>query len=174
MTGYPSGMSRPDEYPYPVSDPESEGLPGTADPDSTADPGPEDPRVADGPEPAALPADRPQGVDRWGTTAAEAVAGEPLDYKLAREEPEAGPGATARDARTAHPRDFEEEPIVADPDSAVSAYDEQPPPRVGRLVEPDEGGLVDREKDAIARDAGPAGGGPSAEEAAMHVERARD
>ena len=43
-------------YPVPPSDPESEGMPGTADDDSTADPGPDD--LRDGPDPVALPVDR--------------------------------------------------------------------------------------------------------------------
>jgi hypothetical protein len=42
---------------------------------------------------------------------------------------------------------------------------------VGRLVEPDEGVREDSEADAVAYDAGAAGGGPSAEEAAMHEVR---
>jgi hypothetical protein len=39
---------------------------------------------------------------------------------------------------------------------------------VGRLVEPDEGARTDQEKDTVATDAGEAGGGLAAEEAAMH------
>jgi hypothetical protein len=39
---------------------------------------------------------------------------------------------------------------------------------VGLLVEPDEGSPWDTEPDVIADDAGPAGGGPAAEVAAVH------
>ena len=34
------------------------------------------------------PLDRPQGVTTWGTTASEQLASEPLDLRLAREEPD--------------------------------------------------------------------------------------
>jgi hypothetical protein len=141
---------RQDNYPHPVSDPEAEGLPDVADDDSVADERANSPRVADGPSPAALPADRPQAIDRFGTTAAEQRAGESLDYKLAREEPNA--------------------------DSPVSMYDipgepGDPGAPIGRLVEPDEGVREDDEKDMLAFDAGAAGGGPTAEEAAMHEVR---
>jgi hypothetical protein len=42
------------------------------------------------------------------------------------------------------------------------------PQPVGRLVEPDEGLGADTEPDSVAYDAGAAGGGPSAEELAVH------
>jgi hypothetical protein len=155
---------RQDNYPHPVSDPEAEGLPGYADDDSTADERRDSGRIADGPDPAPLPADRALAVDRFGTTAQEQRMGESVDYKLAREEPE-----------TVMPRaghDLEDiPPIQPNPDSPVSMYDipdESGP--VGRIVEPDEGVRRDDEKDAVAYDAGEAGGGPTAEEAAMHIE----
>lgn len=44
---------------------------------------------------------------------------------------------------------------------------------VGRLVEPDEGLSSDEEKDVVAYDAGSDGGGFSAEELAMHIQRRR-
>jgi hypothetical protein len=40
----------------------------------------------------------------------------------------------------------------------------------GRIVADDEGVRADTEKDAVAYDVGAAGGGLSAEEAAMHIE----
>jgi len=173
-----------DAYPHPVSDPEAEGLPGTADDDSTAWDDVATGRSADGPDPAQLPADQPVAVDRFGTTAEEARVGESLDYKLAREYPDgeradlAGGGEPAPDegdalsesVDRADPAALADEPPV-DPatDSQVSMYDRDAPPRmVGRLVEPDQGAGVDDEPDAIAYDAGAAGGGPTAEEAAMH------
>ena len=82
---------RTEDFPTPVSDPEAGGLPGTADDDSTAWDDVDSPRVADGPDPAALPLDRddrPLAVDHFGTTAEEAREGESLDLKLGREVPD--------------------------------------------------------------------------------------
>ena len=96
-------------------------------------------READGPDPVPLPPDREDGplaLDEYGTTAEEQRRGEPLEDRLAREEPE----------------------VVY----AVSGG------QVGRLVQPDEGAHEDTDADEVAADAGPAGGGASAEEAAMH------
>jgi hypothetical protein len=78
-----------DNYPEPISDPESQGLPEVADDDHTAreERGPDSPREADGPDPAPLPGRAPMAIDRYGVTPEEARLGESLDYKLAREEP---------------------------------------------------------------------------------------
>ncbi|GAA2636230.1 DUF5709 domain-containing protein [Dactylosporangium fulvum] len=65
----------------------------------------------------------------------------------------------------------DDETAWPDPHSHISVYDTGPGRRsgtVGRLVEPDEGTGEDTEKDMIAYDAGAAGGGPTAEEAAVH------
>jgi hypothetical protein len=177
---------REDDFPRPVSDPAAEGLPDTADDDSTAYDEVESGRIADGPDPAALPADRPVAVDRFGTTAEEQRAGSPLDARLAQEEPDvlaAEPDPTAEedvpdedsDARAQFDADVATPSPESDPDSPVSLYDRpldgtvgKP---VGRLVEPDQGYLSDTEADAIATDAGAAGGGPSAEELAVHETR---
>ena len=102
-------VMRQDNYPHPVSDPEAEGLPDYADDDSGAAP-----RFADGPDPATLPADRPMAVDRFGTTAEEQRAGESVEYKLAREEPEP---PRAANALTDIP------PVQSNAGSAVSMYD---------------------------------------------------
>lgn len=189
---------REDSFPRPVSDPEAEGLPGTADDDSTAFDQVDSPRVADGPDPGMLPLEREDGpvaVDRYGTTPEEARVGEPLELKLRREEPdpamaEAGPRTDTApspdeaEAFDAEPLDTAED--VMDPDTALDEQQDEgvPPPHspvsmydvdgglrdefVGRLVQPDEGGPLDDEPDAVARDVGAAGGGPSAEELAMH------
>jgi hypothetical protein len=177
---------REDDFPRPVSDPAAEGLPDTADDDSTAYDEVESGRIADGPDPAALPADRPVAVDRFGTTAEEQLAGSPLDARLAQEEPDvlaAEPDPTAEadvpdedsDARAQFDADVATPSLESDPDSPVSLYDRpldgtvgEP---VGRLVEPDQGYLSDTEADAVATDAGAAGGGPSAEELAVHETR---
>ncbi|MFG1928460.1 DUF5709 domain-containing protein [Cryptosporangium sp. NPDC048952] len=71
----------------PVTDPEAEGLPGTADDDSFADPERDAARAADGPS-SALPADRPIASTEFGTTAEEQREGEPLDDRLRREVPD--------------------------------------------------------------------------------------
>ena len=58
---------------------------------------------------------------------------------------------------------------VPDVDSSEDWSDDEPEPRAGRLVAPDEGAHPDRESDAIADDAGRAGYAASAEEAAVHI-----
>jgi hypothetical protein len=187
---------RDDEYPTPVSDPEAEGLPGTADDDSSANDDVATGREADGPEPASLPGDRtPVAVDRFGTTAEEQLHGESLDYKLDREQyerpaddPLAGPvdpdiAAEADSEEAAAQAQLDADVINAgptsDPRSPVSLYDHgqlgsTADHQVGRLVEPDEGAHTDQETDNVAYDAGSAGGGPTAEELAIHETRAPD
>lgn len=135
-------MHEQDDFPHPVSEPEARGVPDYADDESTAYDDVETGREADGWDPAPVPGDRddrPLGLDEWGTTAEEERRGEPLDGRLAREEPDVSPDGIA-----------------------------EPPEHVGRLVDPDDGGLFDTEADSVAYDAGAAGGAPSAEEAAMH------
>jgi hypothetical protein len=178
-----------DNFPHPVSDPESDGLPEYADDDSTAYDEVPSGRIADGPDPAPLPADHAVAVDRYGTTAEEARQGESLDYKLAREYAAAGDSAAGDRAATDDEGDALSEdvdqvhgafadiaPEDYDPHSKVSMYDrpdpDEPGRPVGRLVEPDEGVREDDESHAVAYDAGAAGGGPTAEEAAMHEFRA--
>jgi hypothetical protein len=173
-------------FPEPVSDPEAEGLPETADDDRNAYDEVESTRIADGPDPAALPGYEPIAVDRYGVTPEEARLGEPLDYKLARESTE-DPDADVLDQSRGDDVDLGSDEVdhpdpdagladdwaVEDDDSPVSLYD-QPDAvpdlgrPIGRLVEPDEGAHLDREADAVAWDAGAAGGGPTAEELAIH------
>ncbi|MGN6606962.1 MAG: DUF5709 domain-containing protein [Jatrophihabitans sp.] len=88
------------------------------------------------------PPDREPYNLRHVPTPNEEVEGESLDQKLSEEVPDVSP-------------------------DDVSFTDEDP--RAGRLVAPDEGWDVDREKDEVATDVGPAGYASSAEEAAMHV-----
>jgi hypothetical protein len=183
---------RDDDYPTPVSDPEADGLPGVADDDSSAGDDVETGREADGPYPAALPADREAAalaMESFGNTADEQLDGESLDYKLAREQPERpvdDPLAGAVDPALAAEADSDEAAAQAqldadvmnpgptsDPKSPVSIYDHgilggttrEP---IGRLVEPDEGARTDDETDSIGFDAGSAGGGASAEELAVN------
>jgi Family of unknown function (DUF5709) len=93
------------------------------------------------------PPDHRPAATRWGTTDFEQAQGEPLDLRLAEEEPDIDIDGGSLD--------------VADP-------------RAGRIVQPDEGAHSDTESEAIATDVGRAGYGASAEEAAMHVIEADD
>jgi len=166
-----------EQYPKLVSDPEAGGLPEYADDDSHADEEADAARIADGPDPAALPRDRDDGplaMDEYGTTPAEQRRGEPLDLRLSREEPDVTPDTLAplRDAGPDEPpgadAGLDEGPVDPHLGSVVSMYDRAAERPVGRLVAPDEGAHEDAETDAVARDAGAAGGGASAEELAMH------
>jgi hypothetical protein len=105
-----------------------------------------------------VPGERPVGVDEFGTTVAEQQEGEPLELRLSREEPDllAGAGKApdmSENADNPYPVDREE--------------------RVGRIVEGDEGARADDEADAVALDVGTDGGGFTAEERAMRIERER-
>ena len=101
------------------------------------------------------PRDVAFAVDDFGTTAAEQHDGEPLDGRLAREEPDV---LAAVDL----PAD---ESATADTPFAEGAGQ-----GIGRLVDPDQGGTSDTEKDLIGTDVGTDLGGYSAEESAMHLE----
>ena len=175
---------RDNDYPTEVSDPEASGLPDTADDDSSAYDEVDSPRWADGADPAALAGVGPGGANRFGDTAEEQRQGEGLERRLQQEEPDFG----AEDDRKAIDPldetvdDSDQRKLDADvwgksptsdPASAISMYDDgqlddDAPGTVGRLVEPDEGGLSDDEGDSVAYDAGSAGGGASAEELAIH------
>ena len=90
------------------------------------------------------PPDREPHNLRDGLTAAEEREGPSLDEQLAAEEPE------------------------------VTGVDDEPDPRAGRLVAPDEGSGIDEEAEEVAEDVGPAGYASSAEEAAMHIREEPD
>jgi hypothetical protein len=117
------------DYPRPLSDTESDGLPGVADDDSTAYDEVDTGREADGRRPAPLPGNRAVPLET-----------DSLDERLAQEEPDI---------------------------SAEGRWSEPGEP-VGRLVDPADGGYDDNEPEALAYDAGAAGGGASAEELAIH------
>jgi hypothetical protein len=135
--------------PEPPSQMEAEGIP---DPGYAA--GNED-ATGQGEGTLQPPRDRPLAADDFGTTAAEIHDGEPLDGRLAREEPDvlAGADSAADESHTAD-----------------TPFAEASGQGIGRLVEPDEGVRADTEKDLIAEDVGTDLGGYSAEEAAMHLE----
>ncbi|MEU3841390.1 DUF5709 domain-containing protein [Streptomyces sp. NPDC028635] len=102
------------------------------------------------------PPEKPLGVTKYGTTAAEQHDGESLDQRLAQEQPDVQPpsGDDIGDLPGG-----EGEPV--DPQAGAD--------RAGRLVAPDEGVRPDTEKDAVAADKGIDAGAAGAEEAAMHV-----
>ncbi|GGU96666.1 hypothetical protein GCM10010260_35330 [Streptomyces filipinensis] len=102
------------------------------------------------------PPERPLGVTKKGTTAAEQRAGETLDERLAQEVPDAQP--TPGDAIGDLPGG-EGEPL--DPEAGAS--------RAGRLVAPDEGAHPATVKEEVAQDVGVDAGAAGAEEAAVHV-----
>ncbi|MEW5354523.1 DUF5709 domain-containing protein [Streptomyces sp. 16-176A] len=102
------------------------------------------------------PPEKPLGVDKYGTTAAEQHEGETLDQRLAQERPDVGEpeGDGVGDLPGG-----EGEPV--DPEAGTD--------RAGRLVAPDEGAHPDTTKDEIAADEGVDAGAAGAEEAAVHV-----
>ncbi|CAL9339407.1 DUF5709 domain-containing protein [Streptomyces sp. enrichment culture] len=102
------------------------------------------------------PPEKPLGVTKHGTTAAEQNEGETLDQRLAQEVPEVS--APVGDGVGDLPGG-EGEPV--DPETGAD--------RAGRLVAPDEGLRPDRTKETVADDVGIDGGAAGAEEAAMHV-----
>lgn len=141
-----------------------------------------------------VPNDRPDKRTDFGTTLTEMREGESLDQRLAEDEPDVleqelgdpldqidpprgalidtDETTDARAATTADLDDPEVDALVGEAggDTEVPSDDfAEQEPRAGRLVEPDEGLESDTEKDMIAYDAGIAGAGASAEEAAMHV-----
>lgn len=93
--------------------PEEEGIPDLQE--GT----PEQQRASD-PQQAAVPGDSPAAIDDYGTTAVEQAEGEPLEGRLAREEPEERPaldadeGTVAEDPTAGYP--MEEAAVRVEPD----------------------------------------------------------
>ncbi|MEV5729699.1 DUF5709 domain-containing protein [Streptomyces pharetrae] len=102
------------------------------------------------------PPEKPLGVTKYGTTAAEQHEGESLDQRLAQEVPDAQEAA-ADDIGDLPGGDGE--PV--DPEAGGA--------RAGRLVAPDEGAHTDTTREQVAEDVGIDGGAAGAEEAAMHI-----
>lgn len=102
------------------------------------------------------PPEKPLGVTKYGTTAAEQHAGETLDERLTQEVPDVsepvGDGVGDLPGGDGEP---------VDPEAGAD--------RAGRLVAPDEGAHADTTKEQVAFDQGIDGGAAGAEEAAMHV-----
>lgn len=108
-----------------------------------------------GAEYGEAPHDTAISVEDFGTTAAEEHDGEPLDGRLAREEP---------DVLAQVDLDADES------EGSDTPFGERAGQGVGRLVEPDEGARSDTEADLVAADVGTDLGGYTAEESAMHLE----
>ncbi|MEU3254145.1 DUF5709 domain-containing protein [Streptomyces sp. NPDC006997] len=102
------------------------------------------------------PPEKPLGVTKHGTTAAEQHDGETLDERLAQEVPDAAVPAGDGIGDLAG---GDGEPV--DPEAGGA--------RAGRLVAPDEGLRSDTTKEEVAQDVGIDGGAAGAEEAAVHV-----
>ena len=108
------------------------------------------------------PPERPWAVDDWGTTESEESAGESLDGRLAREQPDRDDGDDGDGLGDSSDTDGE---LIDDQVGDV---------RAGRLVDSDGGGGEDTDDELWARDEGIDGAAASAEEAAVHVVRDRD
>ncbi|MFI9821392.1 DUF5709 domain-containing protein [Streptomyces sp. NPDC052013] len=102
------------------------------------------------------PPEKPLGVTKHGTTAAEQHDGETLDERLAQEVPDAS-GPVGDEVGDLPGGDGE--PV--DPEAGGD--------RAGRLVAPDEGVRSDTTKETVADDVGIDAGAAGAEEAAVHI-----
>ena len=120
--------------------------------------------VADVLDEGYSPAEHSQGVEAFGTTAAEQAEGETLDMRLAQEVPDPNLAFDDPLAVTAEPDpDAPREEDETLDDGEVGAE------RSGRLVAPDEGAHEDVDSDLIGTDVGIDASAASAEEAAMHT-----
>ncbi|MER5996344.1 MULTISPECIES: DUF5709 domain-containing protein [Streptomyces] len=102
------------------------------------------------------PPEKPLGVTKHGTTAAEQHEGETLDQRLAQEVPDT---SAPRGDGVGDLPGGEGEPV--DPETGTD--------RAGRLVAPDEGVRTDTTKETVAEDVGIDAGAAGAEEAAVHI-----
>jgi len=108
------------------------------------------------------PPEKYSAAQRYGNTPWEQAHDQPLDDRLAEEEPEPDPAEEAdRD-----PADSDDDGVGHEADEPGSEVGDD---RAGRLVDPDEGLGDDLEKDLVAEDVGIDGAAASAEEAAVHV-----
>ena len=135
-------------YTCPVSDNEFEDQ--LTNEDTLEDP---DGDVEDELDRGYAPPDKWSAGEGFGSTPYEEATGESLDQRIAQEEPE--PDPYAEDGSDDDTEDLD--------DGEVGEV------RAGRLVDPDQGGGEDTEKDLVGDDVGIDGGAASAEEAAVHV-----
>lgn len=132
------------------AEPEDDGVLQPADTLETDD-------LADDPlDTGVIPPDNWSPGERYGTTLSEARGNEPLDQRLAEEEPEV------------EPDDQDDDPAE---EGGAWSRDEgsSPDPRAGRLLAGDEGAHATTDPEYLAYDVGIDGGAASAEEAAVHV-----
>ncbi|GAA3545211.1 DUF5709 domain-containing protein [Nocardioides daeguensis] len=106
------------------------------------------------------PPERYSAAQRYGNTAWEQAHDQPLDDRLAEEEPEPDPIAEADRAEAA------DDGLAHEADEPGTEVGDD---RAGRLVDPDQGLGDDLEPDLVAEDVGIDGAAAGAEEAAMHV-----
>lgn len=118
---------------------EAEGIPDIANPDAHGSGSLVEP-----------PHEFPMAVEEFGTTAQQQHDGEPLDGRLAREEPDV----------------LAQVDLPADESLGHGGSGQG----LGRLVESDEGARTDTESEMTATDVGTDLGGYTAEESAMHAE----
>jgi Family of unknown function (DUF5709) len=149
-----AGPHDPEERP---EDDEDDGVLQPADTLETDD-------LSDDPlDTGVIPPDKWSSGERYGTTLAESHENEPLDQKLAEEEPDVSDQE-------------EDEAESAEEDGQGWSLEDGslPDPRAGRLVADDEGSHATMEPEYLAYDVGVDGGAASAEEAAVHVVEEED
>lgn len=119
------------------------------------------------------PAERPRGVEAFGTTAYEQSVGETIEQRIRQEEPDPSSayGAPSDESASGEGelRLGGDDPDAIDADRDWVGGAEVGASRAGRLVADDEGAHGDDEQQAWARDVGVDGAAASAEEAAVHV-----
>lgn len=117
-----------------------------------------------------VPPDRPVAVNDYSTTLAGERAGEPLDDRLARDEPDVteAPEEASESVTSTHRVGGVSTADAEEASESDEVVDEVPAARSGRLVRPDEGVRSDTEPTMIGGDVGIDGGAASAEEAAVH------
>lgn len=109
-------------------------------------------------------------AESYGNTALEEVLGEPLDMRLAEEEPDPAAEEITRAGEDEDTTNAAGVEIQADLEGEGELIDDEVGDlRAGRLVASDEGVLADTEASLVADDEGISGGAASAEEAAVHV-----
>ncbi|MDY6808056.1 hypothetical protein GIY30_11570 [Gordonia sp. HNM0687] len=114
------------------------------------------------------PPDHQPSWGRHGLTEREQREGETLDERLAEEETDIGVTDPLDDIAAEEDVEKNWRSHESDRSDDYDGDDQAGAARSGRLVAPDEGSGIDREKDAVAGDVGIDGAGASAEEAAVH------
>jgi hypothetical protein len=105
--------------------------------------------------------------ERWSAGMRPDADEESLDELLAEEEPD--PTLSSDEYWSADSESDESDPDAGDEDIDGLLLDDGPEPRAGRLIAPDGGHNPRRQKEMLAHDVGPDGGGATAEEAAVHI-----